>query len=84
MVEFAGPAAAGVNPSMSELSDRVMANLDVVLEGVCRSLPHGGDHETRKRIAKKLIEAAMSGNTTLAGMNAVARAALADEKKRSA
>jgi len=37
---------------MTQLDDRTMANLDVVLEEVCRSLPHGGDHELRKAIAE--------------------------------
>jgi hypothetical protein len=59
-----------------------MGVLDVVLEEVCRSLPHGGDHETRKRIAQKLLDSAMAGNTTLGGLSEVARAALAEETKR--
>jgi hypothetical protein len=63
-------------------SHRLMGVLDVVLEGVCRSLPHGGDHETRKRIAQKLLDSAMAGNTTLGGLSEVARAALAEETKR--
>ena len=69
---------------MSELSDRTMANLDVVLEEACRALPHGGDHETRKRIAQKLIEAAMAGKTTLSALTEVAHAAIAEDVKRSA
>jgi hypothetical protein len=36
---------------MTQLDDRTMANLDVVLEEVCRSLPHRGDHGLRKTIA---------------------------------
>jgi hypothetical protein len=63
-------------------SHRLIGVLDVVLEGVCRSLPHGGDHETRKRIAQKLLDSAMAGNTTLGGLSEVARAALAEETKR--
>lgn len=50
---------------MSQLSDRTRANLDVVLEEVCRGLPHGGEHEPRKAIAQKLVESALAGNTTL-------------------
>jgi hypothetical protein len=69
---------------MSELSDRTLANLDVVLEETCRALPHGGDHETRKKIAQKLIEAAMAGNTTLNALKDVAHTALAEEVKKSA
>jgi hypothetical protein len=33
------------------LTERVKANLDVVLEETCRELPHGGDHERRRVIA---------------------------------
>lgn len=32
--------------SMKALDGRTMANLDVALEEACRSLPHGGDHES--------------------------------------
>jgi hypothetical protein len=42
-----------------------MANLDVVLEEACRSLPHGGDHDFRKTVAARLLAAARKGNTTL-------------------
>lgn len=69
---------------MKELDDRTKANLDVVLEEVCRPLPHGGDHELRKRIAEKLIDSAMSGNRTLAGLTEVAKAALAEASQKSA
>jgi hypothetical protein len=44
---------------MTKLDDRTMANLDVVLEEVCRSLPHGGDHQLRKRIAERLLDSAI-------------------------
>jgi hypothetical protein len=40
--------------------------MDAVLEEVCRNLPYGGDHETRKRIAQSLTRAAKKGNVTLA------------------
>ena len=61
-----------------------MANLDVVLEEICRSLPHGGDHELRKAIAQKLLDSALQGNRTLGELTDVARAALAEMTKRSA
>jgi len=32
---------------MTKFDERTAANLDVVLENVCRGLPNGGDHETR-------------------------------------
>jgi hypothetical protein len=62
---------------MSKLDKRTLAKLDVVLENVCRELPgSGGDHETRKHVAKRLLHAAKKGNTTLGGLEAVARHAL--------
>jgi hypothetical protein len=61
---------------MGELSSRVQADMDLVLEEVCAELPHGGDHESRKFIAEKLLEAAEAGLTTLSKLRAVARRAL--------
>jgi hypothetical protein len=62
---------------MQKFDDRTTANLDVVLEDVCRGLPNnGGDHETRKFIARRLIWAARHGDKTLGGLNMVARRAL--------
>jgi hypothetical protein len=52
--------------------------MDVVLELVCRELPHGGRHEERKYIAERLIECAGSGRTTLGDLQIVARRALLD------
>lgn len=69
---------------MSDLDDRTKINLGLVLEEVCRPLPHGGDHELRRRIAEKLVAAAIAGNRTLSGLAEVARAALAEEAKKSA
>jgi hypothetical protein len=67
---------------MKHLDDRTAANLDVVLEDACRSLPYGGDHPFRKRIARKLLSAARHGQTTLASLSAVARAAMTEAMKR--
>jgi hypothetical protein len=61
---------------MKHLDDRTAANLDVVLEDVCSSLPHGGDHVFRKKIAQKLLSAVRRGNTTLASLTGVARSAM--------
>jgi hypothetical protein len=61
---------------MKPVDDRTAANLDVVLEETCRSLPHGGNHSFRKRVALKLLKAARSGNTTLASLTSVARSAM--------
>jgi hypothetical protein len=69
---------------MTPLDDRTMANLDVVLEEVCRSLPHGGDHDLRKAIAEKLLNAALNGTRTIGGLTEIARAALAETSKKSA
>jgi hypothetical protein len=67
---------------MKQLDKRTMANLDVVLEEACRDLPHGGDHALRKAVAQKLINSARKGNTTLAGLRAVARNAVAGASQR--
>lgn len=69
---------------MTTIDERIMANLDVVLEEVCRSLPHGGDHEMRKAIAEKLLDSALNGNRTIGVLTEIARAALMETTKRSA
>ena len=69
--------------SMGEISSRVQANMDVVLEQVCAELPHGGDHESRKYIAEQLIEAAEAGHGTLGELTTVARRALLQINNRS-
>ena len=62
---------------MTKLDGRTVADMDIVLENVCRGLPNsGGDHATRKYVAQKLIQAAKKGNTTLGGLEAVGRRAL--------
>lgn len=68
---------------MSKFDKRIQANMNVVLEDVCRDLSkHGGDHESRKYIAEQLIEAASAGKTTLADLEAIARRALLDLTNR--
>ena len=58
---------------------RTQATLDLVLEEVCRQLSKdGGDHESRKHIARQLIRAARAGKTGLGDPRAVADNALAD------
>ena len=52
--------------------------MDVVLEQTCRQLPHGGDHDSRRFIAERLIEAARAGHSTLGELGIVARRALSD------
>ncbi|RXH23978.1 hypothetical protein XH99_01490 [Bradyrhizobium nanningense] len=61
---------------MSEFDAQTQLNMDIVLEEICRELPHGGDHETRRHVAKRLVEAARSGRTTLDNLYMVARRAL--------
>jgi hypothetical protein len=68
---------------MNEFDDRTLANLEVVLEEVCRALRHGGDHESRKFIAGRLMEVARAGQTTLGGLTAVGRRALLELSKGS-
>ena len=63
---------------MKTLSERTKANMDVVLEETCRQLPHGGDHDSRKFIARRLIEAAQAGHSTLGKLGIIARRALAE------
>lgn len=53
-----------------QLDERAMANLEVALEKVC---PHGGDHESRKHVARKLMQSARKGSTTLGALTAVAK-----------
>jgi hypothetical protein len=71
---------------MSNLDDRTRANMDVALEEACRVLPHGGDHDLRKKVAQKLLQSSCKGNTTLSGLAVVARTALeeATKQKKSA
>jgi hypothetical protein len=43
---------------MTKINERTAANMDVVLDEVCSGLPHGGDHESRKHIAQRLMQSA--------------------------
>jgi len=62
---------------MKGFDERTTANLEVVLNDACRSLSEvGGDHETRKFIAARLIRAAQRGKRTLGALQSVARRAL--------
>jgi len=68
---------------MANLDKRTRAKLDVALDEACRELPHGGDHDLRKKIAQKLLLSARKGNTTLNGLSAVARMALIEAMKQA-
>jgi hypothetical protein len=62
---------------MQKFDERTTANMDVVLNSICRDLPNsGGDHASRKFIAKKLVRAARRGERSLGTLEAVARRAL--------
>lgn len=74
------PVAGGL--SMTNLDDRTRATMDVALEEACRELPHGGDHNLRKKVAQKLLQSARRGNTTLSGLAVVARTALVEASKQ--
>jgi phage tail tape-measure protein len=67
---------------MSKIAQRVAANMDVVLEEVCRRLPHGGDHESRKHVAKMLMQAVKKGSVTLEELRPVASRAFSEWSKR--
>jgi len=67
---------------MAQIDERTTANMDVVLEEVCRGLPHGGDHQRRKHIAQKLLQSAKKGNITLEGLRSVASRALSELSER--
>lgn len=61
---------------MDEFDHLTMVNMDAVLEDVCRQMKHGGDHESRKFVAERLIECARDGRTTLTDLSAAAGLAL--------
>jgi hypothetical protein len=67
---------------MTKIDQRTAANMDVVLEEACRDLPHGGNHETRKRIAQRLIQSAKKGDVTLVGLRTVANRAVSELSNR--
>ena len=67
---------------MTRIDQRTTANMEVVLEEICRNLPHGGDYERRKRIAQKLLQAARKGNATLDELRTVASRAFFELPKR--
>ena len=67
---------------MAKVDERTAANMDVVLEEVFRGSPHGGDHERRKLVAKKMMQRAKKGSVTLEELRAVARSALQQSSSR--
>jgi hypothetical protein len=69
---------------MIEFDSRTIAHMDMVLEDTCRILEHGGDHESRKYVAERLMQCARGGHTAIADLNAAAREALSEISKRNA
>ena len=67
---------------MTAIDERTAANMEVVLNEVCRGFRHGGDHEVRKHIASQIMKAAESGLTHLDGLRGVARKALQEVVER--
>lgn len=62
---------------MATLDHRTRVNMDFVLENACKVLSRsGGDHESRKSIAMKLLQAAENGHTTLDDLETIARQAM--------
>jgi hypothetical protein len=68
--------------AMAKLDERTISNMDFVLEETCRVFPHGGDHERRRFIARKLKHCARTGNVTLGELRTVAHSALKELTKQ--
>jgi hypothetical protein len=68
---------------MKALDDCTMAHLEMVLDDACRSLPHGGDHAIRKKVARRLLCGARKGIMTVDSLAIIARDALDQATKRS-
>jgi hypothetical protein len=70
---------------MTKIDDQTAANLDVVLDSVCRTLPNsGGDHESRKFIAARMLRAVQRGKRTLGALETVAKRAMKSLSRGSA
>ncbi|PDT88338.1 hypothetical protein CO669_20120 [Bradyrhizobium sp. Y36] len=63
---------------MKEFEGRMQTILDAALDAAFSHVRHGGDHESRKLIAARLMEAARSGITALDELTSVGRRALTD------
>ena len=68
---------------MMKFDERTVANMEVALEEAFAGMLHGGDHESRKHVARKLIQSAGKGITTLQGLRAVAQDAFEGQFRRS-
>jgi hypothetical protein len=54
------------------------ATLDLIVEKTCRDMRDGGDHESRRHVAERLIEAERASAKSLKVLRHVARNALAE------
>jgi hypothetical protein len=61
---------------MEEFNERTRVRMDAALEEVCREMKHGGDHDSRRFVAERLMECAREGRTSSADLNNAARRAL--------
>ena len=62
---------------MDDFDRRIRSKMEFVLEEACRQLSGcGGDHRTRKHVARQLIRAARAGKIGLDDMRDVADQAL--------
>jgi hypothetical protein len=59
--------------SLTRFSRCTSANVEAALDEVFADLPHGGDHESRKYVAERLLRSARKGNVTLEGLRVAGR-----------
>ena len=55
---------------------RILANMNVALDRVCKRTPKGELHNTRKRVAKAIVKCAKSGKTSLGALTEAGEKAL--------
>jgi hypothetical protein len=55
---------------------RRIFNMERLLDELFEGVRHGGDHETRKHVAKKLMQSAKKANVSLEELRAAGREAL--------
>lgn len=55
---------------------RTLANMNEALERVCGETLQGDEHPVRKRVARRIVQSARSGNTTLGQFTAAGQRAL--------
>jgi hypothetical protein len=69
--------AFGSQLTVSEFDERTQADMNAVLNELCRRLPNGGDHESRKFVAEQLMQAARTGVSTRSDLRDHGRRAVA-------